>query len=64
MLCANCLKELHEDDDVFVCLNNWLQWERYSKFDSEAGCYCSLECFAEYWDVECMTVDEYREEVG
>lgn len=26
--------------------------------------YCSLECFAEYWSVERLTVDEYEEEVS
>lgn len=64
MMCANCSKELHGDDDVFVCLDNWLQWEHYTRIGGDAGCYCSLECFAEYWSVERLMVDDYEEEFG
>ena len=62
MICARCCKELEPSDDVFVVLDNWLQWEHYAKIGEHAGCYCSYECFANDWSVERFTVEEYEEE--
>lgn len=61
--CAECGKELSGDDDMLVCLDNWLQWEHYTRIGPHAGVYCSEECFARYWMVEDYTVERYFEEV-
>jgi hypothetical protein len=62
IICANCGKTLAGSDAVFVCLNMWLQWNHYADISKYAGCYCSKECFAEYWLLEKTTVEDYYDE--
>ena len=61
LFCTRCAKELLPDDDVCVILDNWLQWEHYTKLGKHAGCYCSPDCFMDDWSGERMTVAEYLE---
>lgn len=63
MLCSGCGKELHEGDDVYVCLDNWLNWNHYAEIGPHANVFCSAECFCDDWSVERMTLGEYRKEV-
>ena len=55
MICSVCGKKL--DDGAYISLDNWLQWEHYSK-QMEPDRYCSKECFADDWMVEWVDADD------
>ncbi len=55
MKCANCGKELGEE--FFICGN--VNFQR--KHADDEVLFCSEHCFAEYWELEPITKDEYDE---
>ena len=56
--CAYCGKQIEEGDDVFVCLDNWLQWHHYCDLPEHKHYYCSKACFADDWSVELVDLDD------
>lgn len=61
MLCAYCGKTIPEGENVYVCLDNWLQWNHYTDLPGEFNRYCSKECFADDWTVEEIEYEEALE---
>lgn len=61
MKCAECGKEL--TDTALTPLDNWLQWEHYTKCNPKDRYFCSTECFADSWMLEEIPVEEAEQNV-
>ena len=62
MRCAECGREI-DGSTVLTPLDNWLQWEHYSKCNPEDRYFCSPKCFADAWMVEEIYVEEAEENI-
>ncbi len=62
MKCAECGREI-TDDMVLTPLDNWLQWEHYTRCNPEDRYFCSAQCFADSWMLEPIYVEEAEENI-
>jgi len=56
LYCANCGKEIKEDDDIYMCCDNFLQIKYFD--DNSYNVFCSKDCACEYLSIESVLIEE------